>query len=135
MMNADKTKILIGMSNTMLFSRSVANGTWDIGVVFYVASLLFIVGTTSFCKHQENMWLYILNVVGSILINISLTKQIMMLDIFNSGVPVIGDVIAYIEIYLILLSIEQLLLGIIGRTIWKEQHCIEEEAEWVEELY
>lgn len=81
------------------------------------------------------MWLYILNVVGSIPINITITKQIMMLDIFNSGIPVIGDVIAYIEIYLIILSIEQLLLGIIGRIIWKEQQCIEEEAEWIEELY
>lgn len=60
----------------------------------------------------------------------------MMLDIFNSGVPIIGDVIAYIQIYLIVLSIEQLLLGIIGRIIWKEQQCIKEEAaEWVEELY
>ena len=135
MMNADKAKILIGMSNTMLFSRSVANGTWDMGVVFYVASLLFIVGTTACCKKQENMWLYALNVVGSTPINITITKQIMMLDIFNSGVPVIGDVIAYVEIYLIVLSIEQLLLGIIGRIIWKEQQCVEEDAEWAEELY
>lgn len=31
MMNADKTKVLIGMSNTMLLSRSVANGAWDMG--------------------------------------------------------------------------------------------------------
>lgn len=121
MINFDRAKIIIGMGNTLFFSGIAANGAWERGILFYIATLFFVVGTTSSCRRRENMWLFLLNIIGSIPINIALTRQIMQLGIFDSGFPVIGAIIACLEIYLILLSFEQLLIAIIGRIIWKKQ--------------
>ena len=72
------------------------------------------------------MWLFVLTAIGSVPINISLTRYIIDIGIFETGFPILGLVVTSIEIYLLLLGLEEIIIGVLGRMIWKKQKAMDE---------
>lgn len=94
--------------------------------IVLIVSVLFIVGVVSWCRQHENMWLFALTALGSVPINISLTRYIIDIGIFETGFPILGMVVTSIEIYLLLLGLEEIIIGVLGRMIWKKQKAMDE---------
>ena len=91
-----------------------------------ILSVLFIVAVVPCCRQHENLWLFVLTAIGSVPINIILTQYITDLGILETGFPVIGVVVTSVEIYLLLLGIEEIIVGVLGRMIWKRQKRVDE---------
>ena len=64
------------------------------------------------------MWLFVLTAIGSVPINIFLIRYIIDLEFFETRFSVLG-VVTSVEIYLLLLGIEEIIIGVFGRMIWK----------------
>lgn len=72
-------------------------------------------------KHRESIWMFIMVALSSIPINI----YILILlnewgDIFNSWIIV--NIFRYAMCYIVLLSMEELIMGVITRLIWRRQY-------------
>ncbi len=126
-MTGNRVKMFLGITNMFLIMRATASNITFIWLLFCLCSLLFIVKSVSFCKGHENIWLFILTMIGTIPMNIKVTNLILELDVLNSGVPIIGPIIATIEAYLLVLAFEEIIIGIIGRMLFKKQYAFEEE--------
>lgn len=126
-MRGNRVKMFLGITNMFLIMRATASNITFIWLLFSLCSLLFIVKSVPFCKGHENMWLFILTMIGTIPINIKMTNLILKLDVLNSGIPFVGPIIATIETYLLVLAVEEIFIGIIGRVLFKKQYAFEEE--------
>lgn len=127
MKRINRMKLYIGVSNILMISETVDRTLSLMWLIIGVITILFVVGIVPDCRKYENIWLFILTAIGTIPINISITRRMISLGLFDSGIPVVGVVIASIEIYLLLLTIEELFIGVIGRVIWKQQKCLDED--------
>ena len=111
----------------MLMISGVAARTMSLfWFVVLIAAVLFIVGVVPWCRQHENMWLFVLTAIGSVPINITLTHYILDIGIFETDFPVLGVFITSLEIYLLLLGIEEIIIGVLGRMIWKRQKTMDE---------
>lgn len=73
------------------------------------------------CKKRETQWLFVLNIPAGIPLNICMVIRLIRLDWLEAGVPIIGDIVRGVILYLVLLSIEQIVMAAVSRMIWKEQ--------------
>ena len=126
MRKVNGAKLYIGVSNMLMISGVAARTMSLFWFVVLIASVLFIVGVVPWCRQHENMWLFVLTAIGSVPINISLTHYIIDIGIFETGFPILGMVVTSIEIYLLLLGIEEIVIGVLGRMIWKKQKTMDE---------
>ena len=86
-----------------------------------LCSMLAIVRIVPFCRGHENAWLFILTAIGTVPVNIEITKIILYSDILVS-IPVIGPILTAIEVYLVVLAIEEVAVGITGRMLFRKQY-------------
>ena len=122
-------KLYLGISNMLMISGIAARTMSAFWFAVLIVSALFIVGAVPWRRQHENMWLFVLTAIGSVPINISLTRYIIDLGIFETGFPVLGVVVTSVEIYLLLLGIEEIIIGVLGRMIWKKQKTMDEVIE------
>ena len=126
MRKVNGVKLYIGVGIMLMISVIAARTMSLFWFVVLITSVLFIVGGVSWCKEHENIWLFLLTAIGSVPINISLTRNIIVLGIFETGFPILGTVVTSIEIYLLLLGLEEIIIGVLGRMIWKKQKAMAE---------
>ena len=89
--------------------------------VIAIISMYFFIGICEYCDKHENVWIFVNVGIASIPVNFecSLFACRMLSDIWNSSLLL--NILLFILIYDICLSAEEIVLGIIGRIIWREQ--------------
>lgn len=126
MKKVNRAKLYLGVSNMLMISGIAARTMSLFWLVVLIVSLLFIVAVIPWCRQHENMWLFVLTAIGSVPINITLTRYVIDMGILETGFPVLGVLVTSLEIYLILLGIEEIIIGVLGRMIWKRQKTMDE---------
>ncbi|MGN0370104.1 MAG: hypothetical protein ACI4EW_06115 [Butyrivibrio sp.] len=126
MRKVNRIKLYLGVSNMLMISGIVAKTMSLFWLIILIVSVLFIVAVVPWCRQHENMWLFVLTAIGSVPINITLTHYILDIGIFETDFPVVGVLITSLEIYLLLLGIEEIIIGVLGRMIWKRQKTMDE---------
>lgn len=126
MKKADRVKLVIGISCMLLISVVAAYTMHWLFMIMWIVPMLFVVHKVSCCKWYESMWVFVLTALGSIPINISLTCRVMATGLLDSGFAFIGDFFMWAQTYLLLLSYEEIIIGLLARCIWKKQKTMEE---------
>ena len=86
-------------------------------------ALLTAAAFTPWARNRENVWLFLLTAVSGIPINIMLIRRLLGLPVFESCFFLL-TVFRGAALYIMLLSAEELMLGVITRMIWKKQYKI-----------
>lgn len=126
MKKVNRAKLYLGVSNMLMISGIAARTMSLYWLVVLIVSVLFIVAVIPWCRQHENMWLFVLTAIGSVPINITLTRYVIDMGILETGFPVLGVLVTSLEIYLLLLGIEEIIIGVLGRMIWKRQKTMDE---------
>lgn len=94
---------------------------WLIPVV--VILMFALVGTMPFCRKNENLWMFVLTGFCSIPVNwFLLTKFNVWMDYIYSDVGNIITIIVIIEHMIVLTGLEEIVLGLFTRIVWKKQY-------------
>lgn len=133
MRKVTKAKLYVGVSGMIMISGIAARTMSLFWFIILIISILLIVVVIPWCRQHENMWLFVLTAIGSVPINSSLTRCIIDTGIFETGFPILGLVVTSIEIYLFLLGIEEIVIGVLGRMIWRKQKNIDEISDIVKD--
>lgn len=120
-MNKNVIRIIIRIAAIWILSICFIRFAVVVRVLLYGIALLVAVGTMPLCKKRETQWLFVLNIPAGIPLNICMVIQLMRSDWLEAGVPIIGDIVRGVILYLVLLSIEQIVMAAVSRMIWKEQ--------------
>ena len=98
----------------------------SIWLVFATAILIFImVAILPFAHKRENLWLFIFCAVCSIPINVFLLNEYPQWRylMFNGESGVL-NIFSMIEMTLIYTSVEEVVIALVGRKIWKKQYVL-----------
>jgi len=95
-----------------------------IQVCLLFAAVFLFVAYSSECRGTENIWIFMLVAIGFIPINIALVMQLYEYVYLLASGP-IGKILSVIIFYAILFSLEEIIAGLIGRIIWREQRMDE----------
>ena len=90
-------------------------------LVMLVLSLFVIIGAVPIFKKRENMWMFLLVAFTSIPTNIYVIYLTLSLESFENYFSFMM-VLWGILLYCILLSIEEIVFGLITRIIWRKQY-------------
>lgn len=126
MRKINRAKLYLGVSNMLMISGTAARTMSLHWFILSIMSVLFIVAVVPWCRQHENMWLFVLTAIASVPINITLTRYTIDIGIFETGFPFLGKLITSLEIFLLLLGIEEIIVGVLGRMIWKRQKNMDE---------
>lgn len=92
--------------------------------VISVMVLLFLVASERECRGRENFWIYVLCGFSAIPANIEAAYRIsLMLEGFLFHGKLSG-VLMFVLILALLFNLEEMVMGIIGRVIWKKQKIV-----------
>ena len=94
-----------------------------IPIMLWPITLLIAVALTPWAKKRENTWMFLLVAVSGIPVNIVLIRWIFELSIFESHFFLL-TLFRGVALYIMLLSAEELILGVVTRMIWKNQYKI-----------
>ena len=85
--------------------------------------LIASIALNPYSRKYENMWMFVLVVYASIPVNVTLINLIS--DLCFEETPIYLVILfRYAGLFLMILSMEELILGIVTRVIWKEQREI-----------
>ena len=87
-----------------------------IGYLLMPVLLLLFVKAMPICRKRENLWMFFLVAVCSVPINLSLIFRYVLID------RTVLRLIIRPTVYFLLLSVEEVLMGYITRTIWVRQY-------------
>lgn len=121
-MKKRKTFALLAGTGCLLIATGML--AWCFSLMWLIISvvLLFaIVKVLPMCRGYESLWLFVLTAIGSVPINARLAVETLEMGLFYSGIPVIGAVITVVEVYLCVLAVEEIVIGVLGRILWKKQ--------------
>lgn len=109
------------------FLLSLFSLRWD-SILMGVISLIMafcIIGVLPLCRMRQSIWLFVVSAFITTPINLLLIQKmgiwIILLGAFNH----FTYYLCVIELLLLLLSIEEILFGLLGRLIWRNQNKIE----------
>ena len=106
--------IPFGLATLMVLAHS-----WVCGVAAFLM-MFVLVAFVPFCHRHENLWMFILTTFSWILVNGALSSQIV--EFMYAGIyPMWMNVLLWIEIFLIFVSVENVLTGLLTRMFWKKQ--------------
>lgn len=93
-----------------------------------VISLFLLVGLLPLCKKRENLWMFVFSTVSLLPVNIrvSISVSQWMEDELYMDSPFLKVIIILIAFH-VLFCLEQIILGVITRFIWKRQYKVEVE--------
>lgn len=94
-----------------------------ISIILLSITLLIAVALTPWAKKRENTWMFLLVAVSGIPVNIVLIRWLFKLSIFESHFFLL-TLFRGVAMYIMLLSAEELILGVVTRIIWKNQYKI-----------
>jgi len=89
----------------------------------FVLAHFIIMGIVPGFRKRENVWMFILVAVTSIPINIFILLQLNQIDMLFNSLFILG-VLRCVLYYSVLFSIEEIIMGIITRLLWKKQYKI-----------
>ena len=93
---------------------------WLIPVV--VILMFVLVGTISFCRKNENLWMFVLTGFCSIPVNwFLLTKFNMWMYLYSDSGKIITTLVI-IQYIIALTGLEEVVLGLFTRILWKKQY-------------
>lgn len=106
----------------LLSLRAVYINSLRAGIIA-VISIFLVVKIVPFCHKRESIWLFIVCAYSFLPINFVLAGQIIM----NLGEKISEMIywLRYVEYILILASIEEVLMGFIGRLLWRRQYKLD----------
>ena len=87
-----------------------------LGYVLVMAALLFFVKVTPFCRKRENLYMFFLVAICSVPLNISLIFRYIRIG------RLLWGLLSRSLAYLLLLSIEEIVMGYITRRLWTCQY-------------
>jgi len=91
--------------------------------VIYILAHFLVLKITPAFKRRENIGMFVIVAISSIPINIYLFRMLSSMElIFDSFLVV--NILRGILYYIVLLSIEEIVMGILTRMIWKKQYKI-----------
>ena len=90
---------------------------WIIGTA---VTLFALVGILPFCRHRQNLWMFLFVGVFSIPVNISLTKSI-ALSMLSYETPLCTIINAAL-VFFVLFSVEEVAFAAVTRIIWRKQY-------------
>lgn len=92
-------------------------------IVLVPIALLISVALTPWAKKRENIWMFLLVAVSGVPVNIIVIRWLLGLSVFETHFLVLAF-FRSVALYLMLLSMEELILGVVTRMIWKNQYKI-----------
>lgn len=92
-------------------------------LLLVVFSIFITVGRLPFSKKHENLWVFLLASISGMPINLHLVVGAVNAGLLASDMRILAVVRATV-LYMVLFSIEQLVLGYIARRIWRKQYSI-----------
>lgn len=92
-------------------------------IILLPITLLIAVALTPWAKKRENTWMFLLVAVSGIPVNVVLIRWLFELSIFESHFFLL-TLFRGVALYIMLLSAEELILGVVTRMIWKNQYKI-----------
>ena len=117
-----KEKMMI-LSPIMAIAFSWCMNRFLLAVISIVAVFLCI-GVCRVCRNHESLWLFVLSGIATIPANIQISLIATEYFSYLWGDALVFKVVYFPLAYSILLSIEEILLGIVGRVIWKKQESV-----------
>lgn len=92
-------------------------------IVLMPIALLISVALTPWARKRENIWMFLLVAVSGVPVNIIVVRWLLGLSFFETHFFVLAF-FRSVALYLMLLSMEELILGVVTRMIWKNQYKI-----------
>lgn len=86
-----------------------------------IISMFLIVGICPLFKKRENVWMFIMVAISGIPGNIYFSYKIVAEDYFTFD-NILLDIVSVFVLIFILLSVEEIVFGVITRFIWKKQY-------------
>lgn len=119
------TKIIISYSALLPISLSLIGAIKHSSVIILLlpVSLFITVALTPWARKRENIWMFLLVVASGIPVNLIVIRWLLGLPAFESDFFLL-TLFRGVVMYIMLLSMEELILGIITRMIWKKQYKI-----------
>lgn len=95
---------------------------WLIPVV--IISMFVFVGTMPFCRKRENLWMFVLTAFCSIPVNWFLLTnfEIWKNVLYSGGENRILTKIVIVEYMMVLTGVEEIILGLLTRMLWRKQY-------------
>ena len=110
--------IILPMSTSILSAYYKA--LWLIPVV--VILIFILIGTMPICRKNENLWMFVLTGFCSIPVNVFLlTKFNVWMDYLYNGSGKIHKIALIIGYTIVLTGMEEIILGVLTRVLWKKQ--------------
>ena len=92
-------------------------------ILLLPVSLFITVALTPLARKQENIWMFLLVAASGIPVNLFVIRWFLGLSVLESHFFLL-TFFRGLALYIMLLSMEELILGIITRMIWKKQYKI-----------
>ena len=92
-------------------------------IVLMPIALLISVALTPWARKRENICMFLLVAVSGVPVNIIVIRWLLGLSFFETHFFVLAF-FRSVALYLMLLSMEELVLGVVTRMIWKNQYKI-----------
>ena len=118
-----KTELFIWIPFLLAVMSAYFESLW---LVLATVILMFImVAVLPFTRKRENLWLFVLCAFCSIPINIFLlNKYPLWKEYFFVRESKLLNILSLIEMTLICTSIEEVVIAIVGRRIWRKQYAL-----------
>jgi len=117
-------QVLVGALVLFLISLvAVCTKCWWL-IIVNILLMYLLVAKLPVCHRRENVWLFVLTAISSVPINVKATWILLYYGLLSSGIPILGEILGVIQIYLLLFTVEEMVIGIVGRYIWKKQYGI-----------
>lgn len=117
-----KEKMMI-LSPIMAIAFSWCMNRFLLAVISLITVFLCI-SVCSVCRKHESLWLFVLSGIATIPANIQLSLIATEYFSYLWGDAVVFKLVYFPLAYSILLSVEEILLGIVGRVLWKRQEPV-----------
>lgn len=116
-----KLVILIILPIIISFLSMIYKSLWLIAVAVLV--MFVLVGILPYCRKHENLWVFIITALSALPINWFLFMKYTILRYYLCGGEdgIISKMVIF-EYMLILMGVEQVILGLIARFIWRKQY-------------
>ena len=90
----------------------------------WVVAHFIIIGVVPTCKGRETVWMFTVVAFSSVPINIYILLLMNKLGVLFGSMPILG-VLRCILYYAVLLSVEEIVMGVVTRLIWRKQYKVE----------
>ena len=109
--------IPVGIAIYYLFS-----GNWRLLPVI-AAAIIAVIAVMPVYRRRESLWIFVITAAASIPVNIRLSILLDKWDILDMGIP-FSEYIVALFLCMMLFSVEEIILGVAGRLIWRRQYKI-----------